>query len=197
MYISSHETNMTVERKLHQLLWATRGHKVQLVAILALGTLLYWVSEFHPSAMPVWGPWDFSWLEYLATALAVVWFFRGLGRMPLQARLPAGRRIAFVLGMAALYGVTQTRFDYMAQHMFFINRIQHIVMHHVGPFLIALGCAGRPISRAGSPDVVDWRFTCAMQREYPSSYRHYHHRHAASWQLCGGDPPGRGGQSAR
>ena len=134
-------------RGLQQLLWAGRGPKAQLVAILALGMLLYWVSEFHPSAMPAWGPWDFSWLEYLATVLAVVWFFRGLALTPAQTRLPAGRRIAFLLGMAALYGVTQTRFDYMAQHMFFVNRIQHIVMHHIGPFLIALGCAGGPISR--------------------------------------------------
>jgi putative membrane protein len=34
--------------------------------------------------------------------------------------------------------------------MFFLNRIQHIVMHHIGPFLIAIGCSGGVI-RAGLP----------------------------------------------
>ena len=45
----------------------------------------------------------------------------------------------------------QTHFDYMAQHMFFLNRIQHVVMHHIGPFLIALGCAGETIGRGMPP----------------------------------------------
>ncbi len=167
MYISRRERNLTVRRGLQQLLWATRGPKAQLAAILALGALLYGVSEFHPSAMPAWGPWDFSWLEYLATVLVVVWFFGGLARTPVRARLPAGRRLAFLLGMAALYGVTQTRFDYMAQHMFFVNRIQHIVMHHVGPFLIALGCAGGPISR-GMPR---WLRQLVVRRPVQSAIR--------------------------
>ncbi len=41
----------------------------------------------------------------------------------------------------------QTRFEYWSQHMFFLNRIQHVVMHHLGPFLIGLGCAGGMITR--------------------------------------------------
>jgi putative membrane protein len=37
-----------------------------------------------------------------------------------------------------IYASMQTYADYAAQHMFFIHRLQHLVLHHSGPFLIAL-----------------------------------------------------------
>jgi putative membrane protein len=123
------------------------GHAAQLAAILALGALIGWLCAFHPAALPFWMPWDFSWPEYLAFSLTLLWFFRGLMRAPPRARPPLWRRIAFFAGLALLYGAMQTHFDYMAQHMFFLNRIQHVVMHHIGPFLAALGCSGETIRR--------------------------------------------------
>ena len=128
--------------------WIPRSdRRGQLAALLGLGGLLYWLCRFHPSAMPVWAPWDFSWPEYLAFALTILWFFRGLADTPPEARPSLARRVAFFSGLALTYAVMQTHFDYMAQHMFFLNRIQHVVMHHVGPFLIALGLAGGTIRR--------------------------------------------------
>jgi putative membrane protein len=115
--------------------------------VFTLGALLFWLSRSHPSLMPAWTPWDFSWAEYLATALTLLWFCRGLALAPPAARPPVWRRAAFLLGIVAIYAVLQTHFDYMAQHMFFLNRVQHVVMHHIGPFLIALGGAGGAIKR--------------------------------------------------
>jgi putative membrane protein len=116
------------------------------VAILALGALLFWLSGSHPALMPVWAPWDFSPLEYLATALVMLWFCRGLALAP--AEQPAlWRRAVFLLGLGVIYAVLQTRFEYWSQHMFFLNRIQHVAMHHLGPFLVALGAAGGTIKR--------------------------------------------------
>lgn len=120
---------------------------MQLAAVLGVGGLLYWLCRFHPAATPVWAPWDFSWPEYLAFALTIVWFFRGLADAPPGARPSVARRIAFFCGLALTYAVMQTHFDYMAQHMFFLNRFQHVAMHHAGPFLIALGLAGGTIRR--------------------------------------------------
>ncbi len=40
-----------------------------------------------------------------------------------------------------------THFEYIAQHMFFLNRVQHLVMHHLGPFLVALAWPGKPLLR--------------------------------------------------
>ena len=54
--------------------------------ILALGAVLFWLSRYHPSLMPMWAPWDFSTPEYLATALTLLWFWRGLALAPAPAR---------------------------------------------------------------------------------------------------------------
>jgi putative membrane protein len=95
-------------------------------------------------------PWEFSWPAYLATTLSLAWFFRGLSRLPASERPAMWRNAAFVLGILADYAVLQTHVDYLAQHMFFVHRWAHFVLHHAGAFLIALGVAG-PVMRAGMP----------------------------------------------
>ena len=52
-----------------------------------------------------------------------------------------------MIGLILTYSVLQTRFEYWSQHMFFLNRIQHVVMHHFGPFLIALSWVGGTLKR--------------------------------------------------
>ncbi len=116
-------------------------------AVLALGAILWWLSSQHPALMPFWAPWEFSPTEYLTTALMLLWFCRGLALAPAGERPAIWRRVTFLIGLALIYAVLQTRFDYWAQHMFFLNRIQHVVMHHLGPFLVALGGAGATIRR--------------------------------------------------
>jgi putative membrane protein len=126
------------------------GRRIEVIAysaILTLGVLLYWLSADHPALLPVWAPWDFSPSEYLATVLILFWFVRGLTLTPAGERSPPWRRALFVVGLTLIYAVLQTRFEYWSQHMFFLNRIQHVTMHHLGPFLIALGCAGGAIKR--------------------------------------------------
>jgi putative membrane protein len=76
-----------------------------------------------------------------------LWFLRGLADTTAAERPPIWRRLCFLFGLATIYIVLQTRFDYFAQHMFFLSRVQHVVMHHLGPFLIALGGAGAAIRR--------------------------------------------------
>lgn len=115
--------------------------------LIAAGGVLDWLSTRYVAAMPVWMPFDFSWFAWLGTVLPLLWYFRGLHRLPAAERPHPWRRVAFVLGMAALYGVLQTRYLYLAEHEFFLNRIQHVVMHHLGPFLVALGVAGLPLAR--------------------------------------------------
>ena len=114
--------------------------------------------------MPVWAPWDFSPLIYLATALTLLWFFRGVALAPPQERPPVWRRAVFVIGLLATYAVLQTRFEYWSQHMFFLNRIQHVAMHHLSPFLIALSWVGGTVKR-GMPRwarrLVESRFASA------------------------------------
>ncbi len=129
---------------------------------LGIGLALWWVSEAHPATLPAWAPWDFSWKEFAATTAALWWFGRGLARSAPQERPAAWRQICFLAGLLALYVVLQTRFLYLSQHMFFLNRLQHLTMHHLGPFLIALGWPGATIRRgmpAPARRMIDHRMT--------------------------------------
>lgn len=122
-------------------------------AVLGFGALLYWISGFHPAHLPFWMPWEFHWPEYLATVLSLAWFFRGLKVLPKDQHPPAWRQISFVAGVLSFYIVLQTGVDYYAQHMFFVHRWAHFVLHHAGAFAIAMGMGG-PVLYAGMPDFL-------------------------------------------
>ena len=114
--------------------WATPGGKAGWALVL-IGIVLWWLCRFHADIVPFWLPWDFSPLWYAAFAFTGFSYVRGLRRVP-QARW----RVALVaIGAALIWTVVQTRFEYLALHQFFYNRVQHMIMHHLGAFLIALG----------------------------------------------------------
>ena len=129
-------------------------------ALLVLGAALDFVCRFFPADLPVWMPWEFSWPEYLAVALTFAWFARGLKTLPKDRHPPLWRLICFVAGLASFWIVLQTRIDYYAQHMFFVHRWAHFVLHHAGAFLIAMGMSGQVLF-AGMPEflkpVIRWR----------------------------------------
>lgn len=118
-----------------------------LLSIVAIGATLSWLCAFHPTALPVWAPWDFSWVEFLAAALGIWWYLRGVARSDPGLRPAIWRQAAYLTGIAAIYAVVQTRFDYVAQHEFFLNRVQHIFMHHLGPYLVTVAWPGAMLKR--------------------------------------------------
>jgi putative membrane protein len=139
--------------------------------VLMLGALLYVVCRLFPAELPVWLPWEFSWPEFLATALTLAWFFRGLRFLPKDQHPPVWRLACFVLGVASFYIVLQTRIDYYAQHMFFVHRWAHFVLHHAGAFLIALGMSGQVVW-AGMPDFLKPLFAARPVRATLSFLQH-------------------------
>lgn len=132
---------------------------VGLTLIVGFGSILSWLCARHPALLPFWTPWDFSWVEYLAAVLSAWWFLRGVLCSFAEERPRLWRQASFLLGLVLIYSVLQTHFDYMAQHEFFLNRVQHIFMHHLGPFLLALAWPGEMLKR-GMPRlvrrVVEW-----------------------------------------
>jgi putative membrane protein len=76
-----------------------------------------------------------------------------------------------VAGVLCLYAMVQTHIDYYAQHMFFIHRAQHFVLHHVAAFLIALGASG-PVLWAGMPDFLKPLFTSRPVRGFMDMIMH-------------------------
>jgi len=93
-------------------------------------------------------PYEFSPTVALVCAVSLGVYVTGLFRV----RCPTSlfRAAAFLIGLALIYASLQTRFDYWSQHLFFVHRIQHLVLHHLGPFLIALAAPGS-VLYAGLP----------------------------------------------
>ncbi len=84
-------------------------------------------------------PWEFSPTVLLATLLAAALFIRGARRCAARGTpLSPWRSVGFFAGLILTYLVLQSRFDYLSQHMFWIHRLQHLVLHHLGPFLMVL-----------------------------------------------------------
>ncbi|HSH42456.1 MAG TPA: cytochrome c oxidase assembly protein [Arenicellales bacterium] len=96
-------------------------------------------------------PYQFSPLVVVSTLAVLALWLRGLRAARDQGSpVGAGRRVAFLLGLALCYAVLHTRIDYFAQYVFFIHRLQHLVLHHAGPFLIALAVPW-PVLALGLP----------------------------------------------
>jgi putative membrane protein len=112
------------------------------------------VSEF----LAFFVPWEFSWLVQFSVWGALLLYFNGLRKTP-AGELPGyAPIIGFVLGVVLMYLVTQTRFDYWSQYMFFVHRGQHLVLHHLAPFLIALAMPA-PVLARGVPGRLRGWFT--------------------------------------
>jgi len=97
-------------------------------------------------------PYQFSFLIMISTVAVLVLYLRGL-RVARRRRkkIGVGRRLAFFSGLALVYAALHTGLDYYAQYVFFIHRLQHLVLHHAGPFLIALSVPW-PVLALGIPD---------------------------------------------
>jgi putative membrane protein len=145
--MSAHSLMHTPTLPGRRLEWVAYG------ALLLVGALASLACRFWPADLPFWMPWEFSWPIFLVASLTLCWFGFGLGRMPDTTRPPLWRQVSFTLGAVTTYAVLQTHVDYYAQHMFFVHRAQHFVLHHVGAFLIGLGAPGETIW-AGMPQFL-------------------------------------------
>ncbi len=112
-------------------------------------------------------PWEF----YPAVVLfcgGLAWLYiRGWRRCRHSAR-PAGYAalVSFLTGLGLVYLVMHTYLDYLAQHMFWIHRVQHLVLHHLGPFLMLLAGPWE-VLRAGLPVSARARWLPALARNRP------------------------------
>ena len=138
---------------------------------LLVGAVLYVLCRFYPADLPIWLPWEFSWPVYLTTVLVLGWFALGLKRLSRAQHPPLWRSTCFVVGVLSLYAMVQTHIDYYAQHMFFVHRAQHFILHHVAAFLIALGAPGS-VLWAGMPDFLKPLFASRPVRAFVDFMMH-------------------------
>ena len=95
-------------------------------------------------------PWEVSPTLVASFVVAIVLFVRGQR----VHHVTRARRFFFWAGLVLLYLSMHTRVDYYAERMFFIHRIQHLVLHHLGPLLVMAAFPGQ-VMRAGLP--MSWR----------------------------------------
>lgn len=101
-------------------------------------------------------PWEFSWLVQLTVWGTLLIYFNGWRLSRPDQRPATVAMLAFVIGMLLMYAVTQTYFDYWSQYMFFVHRGQHLVLHHLAPFLIALSMPAAVLARGIPLPVRQW-----------------------------------------
>ena len=90
-------------------------------------------------------PWEVSPTVLIAVAVVAILYVRGAGRT--DPPTSPGQRFVFGLGLFLIYAALQTRWDYYASHMFFVHRIQHLVLHDVGPALLLATGPGAALAR--------------------------------------------------
>jgi putative membrane protein len=91
----------------------------------------------------------------VACTLSAVGYWRGVRRLSsCGQRVSLWQRVSFFLGLLCAYAVLQTYVDYLAQHAFWVHRLQHLILHHVAPALLVAGAQGG-ILLQGTPPA--WR----------------------------------------
>jgi putative membrane protein len=91
-------------------------------------------------------PWEFSPTAFTVCALSLALYLRGNAQLARRGESPGTwRQIAFFTGLALDYAALQTYFDYLSQHMFWVHRLQHLVLHHLAPVLLVLSAPGRQL----------------------------------------------------
>jgi putative membrane protein len=91
--------------------------------------------------------------EVVAFCVLAAWLYaRGLRRMRQAGERPGiGASIAWFTGVVLTYAVMHTYLDYLSQYMFWVHRGQHLVLHHLAPFLMVLGAPHRVLPYAFAP----------------------------------------------
>lgn len=120
------------------------------VTLVGVGSWL-WLQHWLRPVFAFLEPWEPSAVA-LTAGVAVVWLY-GLGLLRSARageRVGAAKPAVFVIGLALTYLALQSRIDYFAQHMFWIHRLQHLVLHHLAPLLLVLA-APAPILARGLP----------------------------------------------
>ncbi len=113
-----------------------------LILLQTTRLLMDWISWLNP--------WEFSPTFLVCFVLAGWLFVRGQR----VRQVSVARKALFWSGMVLLYLSMHTLLDYYAERMFFMHRIQHLVLHHMGPLVLMAAYPGS-VMRAGMP--LAWR----------------------------------------
>jgi putative membrane protein len=95
--------------------------------------------RLFPAHLPYLFPFIFNAPVFLGCWFVLLWYVRGMRLVPAEAKPGRVRQVFFLIGLGSIYFVLQTRFEYVSQHMFFLNRVQAVTIGMIAPFCIAIG----------------------------------------------------------
>jgi len=107
--------------------------------ILGAAMLVDLLCRFLPAYLPYFFPFVFNAPVFLGCWFMLLWYVRGMRRIEPARRPGKLRQSFFLIGLASIYFVLQTHFEFLAQHMFFLNRTQAVTLGMIAPFCIAIG----------------------------------------------------------
>ncbi len=101
-----------------------------------------------------WNNWEFEPDIAIMTLLACLIYAAGIVRRPGTGdRLRLWRHVAFFAGVTAVFLSLESPVDGMADHLFWMHQIQHMLLRMVGPMLIAIA-APQAMLISGLPSVL-------------------------------------------
>lgn len=119
------------------------------------------------SIVQVISPYEYSWLAAMFFGTAAFCYLNGQIQLAKQGSPESRWKVfSFWLGLTLCYVVMHTRFDYYAQFMFFVHRGQHLILHHLGPILIALAMPWQ-VLKVGFPEGRLKRIFATVLTSYP------------------------------
>lgn len=110
--------------------------------ILLAAIMVDLLCHFVPAHLPYVFPFVFNPFIFLGCWFLLLWYWRGMRRVAAELRPGWGRQAAFLAGLAGIYFVLQTHFEYVSQHMFCLNRVQAVMLGMAAPFAITLAWMG-------------------------------------------------------
>jgi putative membrane protein len=119
-------------------------------AIIAGAVVVDLLCRFFPAQLPYIFPFIFNAPVFLGCGFMLLWYFRGLARVPADKKPGWLRQTCFLAGIFSVYFVLQTHFEYLSQHLFSLNRTQAVTIGMVAPFLIGIAWMSEVLA-AGIP----------------------------------------------
>jgi putative membrane protein len=106
-------------------------------ALLALPAAAFAHADHEAAAALTWNEWSLTPDILIATALAAGIYIAGMTGRPAAAARP-WRDAAYLGGVACVFAALATPLDHMAEHLFAMHQVQHLLLRMIAPMLIAL-----------------------------------------------------------
>jgi putative membrane protein len=111
------------------------------------------VGESH-SDLDAWNVWSFTPAIVIPTVLICLVYIAGvISRRAVKGSVELWHHTAFAGGVLAIFIALESPIAHVADHLFFVNEVQHLLLHMVGPMLIALS-APQAMLVSGLPSLL-------------------------------------------